>query len=198
MWDDGPSQEYYDTELIARRDRPLGGERLARMDWFIAECRSRGHSSVVEVGSGAGRDGVRMRAGGLTYRGVDLSPVGVDICTSLGLDTQVAPATDLPFADDEFDAGWTMSTLMHLPGDEIVVALEQIHRVVKHGGLLAVGVWGSTAANTRIDEHGRRFEQRTDEQLRSLLTRIGTVEQFETWSWFDNGGHYQWAAVAVR
>lgn len=57
---------------------------------------------------------------------------------------------------------------------------------------------GSTTPGSRIDEHGRLFEHRTDEQVRSLLDGIGRVVRFDTWGWFDDGGHYQWAAVEIN
>lgn len=56
---------------------------------------------------------------------------------------------------------------------------------------------GSTPPITRIDEHERLFQQRTDEQVRSLLGAIGHLIAFETWGWFDNGSHYQWAAIEI-
>jgi hypothetical protein len=35
-----------------------------------------------------------------------------------------------------------MSTHMHLPGNDINVALTELGRVIRPGGLLEVGVWG--------------------------------------------------------
>jgi len=43
-------------------------------------------------------------------------------------------ATDLPFADNEFDALWTVWTLEHVPNPEL--ALQEARRVVKPGGYL--------------------------------------------------------------
>ncbi len=48
-----------------------------------------------------------------------------------------------------------------------------------------------------MDENGRPFQQRTDDQVRALLETVGTVEAFDTWEWYDDGGHYQWARVTV-
>lgn len=198
MWDDSTSRKYYDSELTSRLARPVAPERKERIDWFIGVCRDRQLSSVVEVGAGAGRDGVRLQDAGFDYTGVDLSDVGVDLCRSQGLKASAEWATDLPFEADSFDAGWSMSTLMHLPNDEIVTALSELQRVVRTGGVLAVGLWGSTASELHVDEHGRLFQHRTDEQVRALLGEIGDVWEFETWGWYEDGAHYQFAAVEIR
>jgi SAM-dependent methyltransferase len=197
MWDDTVSRQYYDSELRTRLHRPVGEERSNHLDWFIQTCDEEQLSTVIEVGSGAGRDGVRLQGGGLTYTGVDLSEVGVAICREHGLDTVAAPATALPFDDNSFDAGWTMSTLMHLPTDEFTTALGELHRVLRPGGLLAVGLWGSTYPETRVDDHGRLFQRQTDGQIRIALSALGWLIEFDTWDWFDDGGHYQWSAIKI-
>lgn len=107
-------------------------------------------------------------------------------------------ATDLPFRDNSFDSGWSMSTLMHLEGQDMDAAAAELARVVRLGGLLEVGVWGAQQSGTRIDEHGRFFQQRSDVEFQRMLSAVGTVEAFDTWDWFDDGGHYQWARVLIH
>lgn len=191
-------RRYYDGEMAARAVRPLGEEREAALAGFVDLCRRERLSSVVEVGCGAGRDGVVLHASGLAYQGLDASSSSVELCRGLGLDAVLGSALDLPFADDEFDAGWSMSTLMHLPGDGMATALSELGRVVRPGGAVEIGVWGGAEARERIDEHGRYFRSRTDDDLRSMLALVGDVADFDTWSHLDDGGHYQWARVVVR
>lgn len=138
-----------------------------------------------------------MADAGLAYAGMDLSSTGVAICRRLGLDAVQASATGLPFADDSFDAGWSMSTLMHLPGDGMERALAELRRVVVRGGLLEIGVWGKDVDGDRVDPGGRYFRHRTDDELRRLLAATGEVLAFETWDHLDDGAHYQWARVRV-
>lgn len=152
---------------------------------------------MLEVGCGGGRDGVLLRDAGFDYHGVDLTPEASDICADRGLRVTVASATQLPFDADAFDAAWTMSTLMHLDGDGFDRAVDELGRVVTSGGLVAVGVWGSQRPGRRVDEHGRLFVQRSDEQVRQALSRIGAVDSFETGMFHDDGGHYQFATVVV-
>jgi SAM-dependent methyltransferase len=168
-----------------------------RTSYGSAMTRSEGLRSVVEVGCGAGRDGKVLSSSGLAYQGLDLSPASVAICRELGLEAQEGSALDLPFAADEFDAGWSMSTLMHLTGDGLTTALAELKRVIRPGGLLEVGVWGGDEDREWTDAHGRYFQSRTDRRLRAMLAEVGQVVAFETWSPFDDGGHYQWARVLV-
>lgn len=189
---------FYDGEMHARAERPLGPDREQHLSDFVDECARRSVRRVLEVGCGAGRDGSRIRDAGMDYQGLDLSPVGVEICRRLGLEAVEGLATDLPFPDASFDAGWTMSTLMHLEGDEIVEALAELRRVVRPGGMVEVGVWGHTTDGVRTAPDGRLFRHRTDDGLQMLLAELGDVDAFETWDWSHDIGHYQWARVTVR
>lgn len=190
-------RDYYDGELPTRAGLAPGSRRSQRLEDFVDACQRRQLNSVLEVGSGAGHDGKVISAAGIGYTGADLSAVGVGLCSELGLRAVQASATALPFRDRVFDAGWTMSTLMHLPGEDIVVALAELGRVIRPGGLLEVGVWGAEKVGTRIDDRGRYFRQRTDDQMRVLCAHVGEVVAFATWDYLAGGGHYQWARVLV-
>lgn len=187
---------YYDVELAERETRPLPAERRTRLSAFVDLCRGRGAASVLEVGCGAGRDGVVISRAGLAYTGVDLSVTGAQICRRLGLRAAQASAVGLPFRDASFDAAWCMSTLMHLPGDDIVQALFELRRVIRPGGFVEVGVWGADTSRAVVDARGRLFRHRTDQELAELLSAVGSVEAFETWDRRADTGHYQWARVA--
>ena len=188
---------YYATELGDRATRTLHANRSRQLAGFIEQCRSAGLRSVLEVGCGGGGDGVVLQDAGLDYRGVDLTPEAIDICTDRGLSVMAASASDLPFEEDSFDALWTMSTLMHLDGDGFDRAVAEVGRVVRPGGLASVGLWGSEPPARRIDEHGRLFVQRSDVQVREAFSRIGSVDTFEVSRWYGDGAHYQFLAVRV-
>lgn len=90
-----------------------------------------------------------------------------------------------------------MSTLMHLDGDEMAEALAELARVVRPGGIVEVGVWGNTIDGERTAEDGRYFRHRTDEGFQALVSAVGDLEAFETWTWLADEDHYQWARVTV-
>lgn len=189
---------YYANEMKDRAGRELGDERTKHVAAFVNHLRATRASAVLEVGCGAGRDGLILSAGGCAYTGVDLSPAAVQICHDQGLEAVEGSASDLPFTPDSFDAAWSMSTLMHLDGDGFTQAIQELGRVVRRGGAVAIGVWGHTTSREWTSPDGRYFNHRSDVQLQDELHVLGDVVAFDTWNWFGDGGHYQWARVATR
>jgi SAM-dependent methyltransferase len=89
---------------------------------------------VLDVGAGSGylQDVVE------NYVGLDISPSARRYFHKPFVE---ASATDMPFADGEFDALWSIWVLEHVPKPEM--ALQEIRRVTKDGGLLfLLPAWG--------------------------------------------------------
>ncbi|MFD7157488.1 class I SAM-dependent methyltransferase [Kribbella sp. NPDC059898] len=193
---------YYTGELHARVDRELAEPRVARRTAYLDQLRVEGRRTVVEIGCGPGRDGEAIAAAGFDYTGVDLSPASVEACQALGLRAEVASVLELPFADGTFDAGWTMSTLLHVADEDLGQALQEIVRVLRPGAPLAIGLWGDVSGSEHVWEDGkgygpgRFFSIRSDDGLRSVLEQYGEVEQWATWD-EDRVMHYQWAVLRV-
>lgn len=191
---------YYDNEVQSRLGRDLPSERVARRSSFSELLGREGLKSVLEIGSGPGRDGQAFASAGFAYTGVDLAPNSVAACRALGLDARVASVLELPFEDASFDAGWTMSTLLHVADSDLDAALAEITRVLRPGAPLAIGLWGDAVGGERHweDDRGfgppRFFAIRTDDSLMTTLRRHGTVEHWQTWDGGD-GLHYQWAVL---
>lgn len=191
---------YYDTEVRDRADRALPPRRVAQRDAFLTKLKEERLSSVLEIGSGPGRDGEAFVAAGLTYTGVDLAPESVNACRSLGLDAHVGSVLRLPFEDSAFDAGWTMSTLLHVANEDLSPALAEIVRVLRPGSPLAIGLWGDKTSSEspwsgdRDFGPPRFFSIRTDDVLREELQQHATIEQWMTWQGSESM-HYQWALL---
>jgi SAM-dependent methyltransferase len=204
--DDGRTQResdliaYYNNEVEARVGRDLPDARIARRTAYLQQLEREERRSVLEIGCGPGRDGQAIADAGLDYTGVDLAPASVETCRSLGLKAEVASVLDLPFENGTFDAGWTMSTLLHVADEDLDQALAEIVRVLRPGAPLAIGLWGDATGGEQVWQDdsgfgpGRFFSIRTDTGLRETLQRHATVEEWLTW---DDGRnmHYQWAVV---
>jgi SAM-dependent methyltransferase len=191
---------YYDNEVRDRATRELPASRVAQRTAFLELLAREQRRSVLEIGSGPGRDGTAIETAGFSYTGVDLAPGSVAACRSLGLDARVASVLDLPFPDASYDAGWTMSTLLHVPDQDLDLALSEIVRVLRPQAPLAVGLWGAAVRKeAHLDsgaEYGppRFFSTRTDEALRDALSRHGRLEEWTIWDG-DGDLHYQWALL---
>ena len=191
---------YYTREVHERVHRELPAQRVVRRGAYLEQLEREGRRSVLEIGAGPGQDGVAFAAAGCLYTGVDLTPASVTACRSQGLAACVASVLDLPFATGSFDAGWTMSTLLHVADDDLDAALAEIVRVLRPGAPLAVGTWGdwtggeSVWQGTAGADPPRFFSIRTDDALRAVLGRHGVIEQWTTWPGPDDL-HYQWALL---
>jgi SAM-dependent methyltransferase len=194
---------YYNREVHTRRERKLPPERLVNRAAFIELLHREGRRSLVEIGAGAGRDAEEFVRVGLAYTGVDLSPEAVALCRSLGLDAQVGSAMSLPFADDSFDAAWSMSTLVHVAAGDLDSALREIVRVVRPGAPVAIGTWGAAIDHEEAWDDGsefgppRFFSSRTDAGLQSALSAHGEIEKWLVWAAGERN-HYQWAVLRTR
>ena len=193
---------YYEQEAGQRAVRRLDPRRVERRDAFADLLAAERRARLLEIGTGPGQDAVAFLTRGLTVSGVDLSAEHVRLSRAAGVDARVASVHQLPFADNSFDAGWSMSTLLHVPDAGFDAALGEICRVLSSGSPVAIGVWGGTDSEVISTEDEiqppRFFSVRSDPRLREMLGRHGEVEQFETWpgptldSW-----SYQWCVLRV-
>jgi SAM-dependent methyltransferase len=207
MNDDGRAQResdlisYYTNEIRDRQGRGLSDDRVRTRAAYLRHLNTEGRRSVLEIGCGPGRDGEAFVAAGFAYTGVDLAPASVEACRSLGLDVRVASVLQLPFEDGTFEAGWTMSTLLHIADDDLDDALAEIVRVLRAGAPVGIGLWGDDVGGERVWQDdsgfgpGRFFSIRTDNAMQEALTRHGTIEQWLSWRDGTGPVHYQWAVL---
>jgi SAM-dependent methyltransferase len=186
---------YYDQEAAERAVRAIDPQRVVERKAFVPLVSS----PLLEIGTGPGRDAEAFVAAGVDVVGVDLSFEHARRAGGVSAAATVASVRALPFADGAFAAGWSMSTLMHVPDVAIVGALDEVRRVLAPGAPMAVGVWGGADVEAvRAEDIGgppRLFSRRSDERWRDLLGRIGTVERFERW---DRDGDFWYQFAVVR
>lgn len=134
---------FYDTSLVPA----LFSERAAQI---VAAARIEPGARVLDVACGTG---VVAREVAVIV-GPETPPVGLDIAPGmLNVASRVSPQIDwrhgsaeaLPFSDASFDRVICQFGLMFF--DDPVKALQEMLRVLKPGGRLAVSVWDSIALN---------------------------------------------------
>ena len=169
-----------------RASRAVGSERTRRRDEFVRLLAEEARTTLLEVGTGPGRDAIAFVAAGIALTGVDLSAEHVRLARRAGVDVLQASVVDMPFADRSFDAVWTMSTLLHVPNADFDTAMSEIARVVQPGAPIAVGLWGgpdSEGPNERDTIRPPRFFSiRSDDRLRSMIRPHAEIERFVTWT----------------
>jgi ubiquinone/menaquinone biosynthesis C-methylase UbiE len=113
-------------------------ERFPRtfLDKFIELAKG----TVLDVGSGPGRDGLILREYGLTVTCLDASEVMIMLSKERGLVSVVGDFNKMPFPDASFDNIWAYTSLLHIPKSEIGKPLFEIRRVLKPHGYFALGL----------------------------------------------------------
>jgi len=190
----------YDNDAEARDARLLPDERNRLREQFVDLLAVEGRTRLIEFGAGAGQDAVELMAAGLTVVAMDLSPENVEKCRARGIDAHVGDFYSLDLPDGGFEAGWAMSTLLHVPDVDIDRVLSELIRVLQPGAPLAIGLWGGVDMEGTMDDDWadppRFFSMRSDAHLLEILERHGTVESFETVMHREDGSeHYQWCVI---
>jgi SAM-dependent methyltransferase len=91
---------------------------------------------TLDVGCGIG-DFLQFRPGTV---GVDINPHTVAYCSARGLDARLMEPDVLPFEDASFDSALLDNVLEHLA--DPTALLREVHRVLRPGGCVLVGVPG--------------------------------------------------------
>ena len=196
----GDLRAYYEEEARRGLRRPPSGFRAEWCHEFAALLVEEERRSVLDFGAGPGSDAAPFLARGLEYVGVDLAVGNAVLAASRG--SIVVPGSLLhpPVRPAAFDAGWSMSTLMHLPEVEVPAAITAMAACLGDGAPLFVGLWGGDRDDTideqQIDGERRLFSLRPAEQNRALIAQAGEVEWMTVLDVGPPGWNYQ--AVRVR
>lgn len=192
---------YYEHEATQRRRGPASGRRAEMLDEFVQMLAAERRGSVLDIGAGPGTDAAAFRSADIAYTGVDLAVGNGVLAAEAGVNVIAASLFDLAFTDATFDAGWSMSTLMHVPTDQVDAALRSICRVLVPGALLGIGQWGGSLGDIDSDHTmpglPRLFSLRAAETNRSMLARHGSVERWEVWDLGPDEWEYHAAVVRL-
>jgi len=96
---------------------------------------------LVDIGCGTGRDIAWFELHRITTIGVDLS-MGMLAYARENVRGELVSMNmrNLGFREAFFDGVWCCASLLHLPKAEAVYALQEIHRILKLGGMLILSI----------------------------------------------------------
>lgn len=141
---------------------------------------------VLDAGCGTGRMARFLTDRGCSVVGVDLSPGMLAMARRdhPDLDVREGSLTALPFGDNGFDAVLLWYSLIHLTGDELPLALAEVARVVRPGGLVLAAFQvgdGPSDVGARLRERGHDVEllrhERGTKQMLDAFAAAGLVKE---------------------
>jgi SAM-dependent methyltransferase len=125
---------------------------------FIQRLNIPPGSRVLDVACGTGNTAIPLARSGCIVTGVDIATNLLEqarartAAEGLSINFDEGDAEALPYADASFDAVTTMFGAMFAPRPELVAS--EFARVLKPGGLLAMGNWGPGAFVARMFKVG--------------------------------------------
>jgi len=144
------------------------------------------HGKILDVGSGPGRDGLILQEHGLEIVCLDASEEMVKLSTQKGLVSVVGDFNILPFQSGSFDGVWAYTSLLHVKKSEIGIAIGEIKRVLKVGGIFGLGMIEGEMEEYRESSgvgKPRLFSFYKKDELENILTHTGFeilyFEQFQ-------------------
>lgn len=114
----------------------------APMQEIEAFIKLLGGKKVLDAGTGPGRDARIIAEKGFDVSGVDLSEefISLALTEAINVEFIVMDILNLQFETNYFDGIWCCAVLSHFKKEDIPLALFQLNRVLKPGGILFTAV----------------------------------------------------------
>ena len=114
-----------------------------------------GGVKLLEIGCGMGTDLLQFARGGAVCTGLDITPRSIEISRhrfalyNMPASFVLADGERLPFGSETFDVVYSNGVLHHTP--DTAGAIEDIHRVLRHGGTAKVMLYHRHSLNYWIE-----------------------------------------------
>jgi SAM-dependent methyltransferase len=172
---DDIAAEYTDEtrELLDRKLHVRAGVVL-----FSELVRAIGGGPVADIGCGPGHTTALLLELGIDTFGIDLSPAMIEIARREhpGARFEVGSMTDLRLGDGSLAGVLAWWSLIHIPDESVPGVLAQFHRVLRPGGVLAVGFHVGDGSNYDRPTHAYGY-RRPPSQVADWLREAGfTIE----------------------
>ena len=144
-----------------------GGNR--RLGGFMARLKP--GDAVLDFGCGVGDGAAAMRDAGLDVSCVDASPDMVAMALELhGMEVRQISFDELT-DEDLYDGVWASFSLLHIPKSDLPDILARLHRALRPGGLLYIGL--KSGSGEERDRFGRFYAYYEEEELAGHIRHAG-------------------------
>lgn len=191
----------YNREMAEQRNQ------FAKEPWKIVErqhfltlLQQEGKTSLLEIGAGAGTDGLFFQQNGLDVVCTDLSPEMVDLCLEKGLTAHVMDFLHLDFPPGSFDAIYALNCLLHVPTSNLPDVLYKLRTLLRPSGLFFLGVYGGSEEEGLHEQDNhvppRYFSHHTDEFMLKAVAPYFDLVSFKAIPL--NGNHWHFQSTFLR
>ena len=129
-----------------------------------------GSGLVLDLGSGPGADSAYFLRRGLRVRALDATPAFVEHARENGVDAHLGTFDDVTEVA-EYDGIYASFSLLHAPRQDFPRHLAAIHRALKPGGILFLGMKLGTGEHR--DDLDRYYTYYSETQIKDALTSAG-------------------------
>lgn len=129
-------------------------------------------AEVLDLGCGPGHHAVEMMKAGCRVTAIDATPAFVEVARAAGVDAKCRTFNELD-EDGAFDGVWASFSLLHTPRADLPRHLGSIHRALRPGGGLFLGM--KLGEGEGRDALGRFYSYHSEAEFRSHLAAVGFI-----------------------
>lgn len=175
----GNRNTYVVYERIAKEYDKLTSE--FRDEYLINDLNlfmnSMSGKTILDVGSGSGRDSKYFLENGFKPLCLDFSQAMIDMCKLKGLEGVVCDFEKMTFKEKSFAGIWAYTSLLHISKKNISLVLENIYKILENNGIFYIGMKegeGEYVKKTsKYGKDGRHFSLYYLDELSDLLSLVG-------------------------
>lgn len=185
----------YDQQAEQRNKSKIEAWKVAERAHFLSLLQKENKQTLLEIGTGHGRDSFFFQEQGFSVTGIDLSLAMVELCRQKGITAHVMDIVELSFEKNSFDAVYALNSFLHLSKSEFPLALENVRVVLQPDGLFYLGLYGGFDFEGIWEDDiytpKRFFSFHTDENLKKILADIFNIIYFRHISLGENRKPFQ-------
>lgn len=192
-------REAYDKFAQDREKGEIQDWKIEIRDKFLARLKAESKNTLLEIGSGPGRDSKFFQESGLQVTAVDLSGEMVRLCREKGIKAHQLDFYRLSDLNETFDGIWALNCLLHVEKKNLGLVLEEIKKVLKPEGLFFMGVYGGKDSEGIYEDDfytpKRFFSFFTDEGIKEVVSKHFEIVSFES---IETGGDLHCQSITLR
>ena len=179
-------KKYYNEEAESRDGKSTKVYWKVRVrNEFCELIKKEKKGNLLELGAGTGYDSLFFKETGINVTAIDISQKMVKKCKEKLIEAYELDFYEVSSLKKTFDCIWAINTILHVPKSDLRHVLNEINSVLKHDGLLYIGLYGGKDTEEEfikkeISEAPRFFSFHSEEYLKSTLKDIFQILKFES------------------